>query len=80
MFYELMIFFFFNLWNFLFIMVASHGHHVFPDHWKLFVQHIRLTTKKALKLCITGHLWEESISEQWIPLTKGQQIPLTKGQ
>ena len=33
----------------------------------------RLKTKKIWKICITGLLWVESNSIQWIPLTKGQQ-------
>ena len=31
----------------------------------------RLTTKRILKCCITGSLWE-SANEKWSPLTKGQ--------
>ena len=33
---------------------------------------LRLTSKKTSRIHITGPLWRESTSDQWIPLTKGQ--------
>ena len=44
-------------------------------HWQLFWllnNLFRLTSNKTSKLCLTGPLWQESTSDWWIPLTKGQ--------
>ena len=38
----------------------------------LFNNMFSVTSKKTSKLCITGLLWGEYISDWWIPLTKGQ--------
>ena len=72
-----------NVWNWKthfslvpLIIVPSHEHHGILKNWQLNYLFKSLCSPAnnsgKINAPHSRHLWEESISDQWIPLTKGQ--------
>ena len=62
----------FTPWNIAFTLHMSVMASEITGNWIVFNDLLQLTTEETSNLRIIDHLWEESTSDQWIPLTKGQ--------